>query len=157
HLVGKDNVALNREPGDVEVQIAVVIVIDEGGGDAFLRRLNAHGLRDVGKFAAAVVVEKMDAIVHAHGEIGFAVVVVVAGSAAPSAAAQFDPGGVGEVGKLAVTGVVQQPHRAVLRRADQQQIGPAIVVVVKKARAGTCTGTQRLRREFHRNGGGGFG
>src|SRR5262249_14848349 len=91
HLVGKDGVAFRHRPGKVEVQIAVVIVIDEGRGEAFFWRLNAVGFRGVGKFAAALVVEEVNAVVHAYGEIGFAVVVVVAGSAAQSATAEFDP------------------------------------------------------------------
>ena len=67
--------------GDVEVEVAVVIVVDEGEADAAGLAANADGFGDVGELAVFVV-EKMDAVGEADGEIGVAVVVVVAGDAA---------------------------------------------------------------------------
>src|SRR5260370_14872411 len=75
-----------RRHGDVEVQIAVVVVVDEGDADAAWLAANAHGLRDVRELAVAFVAQQVHAFAEANGEVGVAVIVEITCGAAEAAA-----------------------------------------------------------------------
>src|SRR5215471_3474055 len=68
--------------GDVEIEIAVVIVIDKRQRGATGVGSDANRFGFVGEFAATVVVKQMHAVIHADSEIGLAIVVVVSGGTA---------------------------------------------------------------------------
>src|SRR5712664_912115 len=75
-----------RRHGDVQVQIAVVIIVDEGDANAAGLATNAYGLRDVREIAIAFVAQQVHAIAEANGEVGVAVIVEITCGAAEAAA-----------------------------------------------------------------------
>ena len=70
-----------RRHGDVEIEITIVIVVDEGYAHAARLAPDSYCLRDLFKLSIALVAQQMHAIVETNGEIGMAVVVEVAGGA----------------------------------------------------------------------------
>ena len=67
-----------RSVHDIQIEVAVVVVIHERQANASLFAANSCGLRDVGEFPVALVVQQTDAIGEAHGQVGLAVVVEIA-------------------------------------------------------------------------------
>ena len=67
-----------------------MVVVDEGQADAAGFAADADFFGDVFEFSV-LVVEKMNAVGEADGEIGVAVVVEVAGGAAEAGAGELEP------------------------------------------------------------------
>jgi len=68
--------------GDVEIEIAVVVVVDEGCAHAAFFATNAGFFGDVFEFSVAIVVKEADTVGEADGEIGVAVIVEIPRGAA---------------------------------------------------------------------------
>ncbi len=63
-----------------------MIVVNESYADAAGLAANAHGLRDLFKFAVAFVAQQVHAIVQADSQLGVAIIVEIARGAAEAAA-----------------------------------------------------------------------
>ncbi len=118
---------------DVEIEVAVVVVVDESQADAAGLAANADGFGNVGEFSV-LVVEEMNAVGKADGEVGVAVVVVIAGDAALACAGEFDSGGLRDVGKFSVAEIAEEAAGAVGGGADEKEVGLAVVVVSRRSR-----------------------
>src|SRR4029077_11698240 len=73
---------VSRLIGDVKIEIAVVIVVNEGHTNATFFAANVNRFGYVGKFSCAIVVKEAHAIAHADGLLRFALIVKSAHSAA---------------------------------------------------------------------------
>ena len=78
----------------------------------------------------------MDAVGEAYGKIGVAVVVVIAGDAAEARAGKLDAGLLRDVGEFSVAEIVEEARGAVVGRADEEEVGLAVVVEIEEAGAG---------------------
>ena len=139
---------------DVEIEIAVVVVVDERCADATFFAADADFFGDVYKLSVGLVVEEMDSVGEADGEIGAAVVVKVARGAAEAAARKFDTGLLGDILEAPVADVVKKMACAI-SGADEEEIGFAVAIEIKKtcAGAGADGCADILRREMHGDGG----
>ena len=77
--------------GHIQIEIAVVIVINEGDADASFFPADAYGFGDLVELAVSFVVQQVDAIAQTYGQIGVAIVVEVAGGTTQPAAGERDP------------------------------------------------------------------
>ena len=129
--------------------MAVAVVIDEGAASApgFAGAGDAGFFADVGERAVAVVVVEDVFSVVGDVEIFAAVVVVVADADALAPAGVQQAGFLGDVGERAVVIVVVEMVRwrasfcardgvIELRAVDDENVGPAVVVVVEDGDAG---------------------
>ena len=126
--------------GDEEVEFAVAIVIDESAtcGPAGSHARDSGLLADVGEGAVAVVVVEHVLAVVGDEQIVVAVVVVVADADALSPAGVLEPSLQGDVGEGAVAIVLEQVVEGLFARrkafeppaVDQEDVEPAVVVVV---------------------------
>ena len=140
---------------DQQVEQAVAIEIEpEGRGAEGAAAAQSGLLRDVDKAAAAVVLEEAVLPDRGDQQVGKAVVVVVADG--HSHAVHFDrqPGALGDVGEGAVAVVAVEPHGGApasmagpVHAVDQQDIEPAIGIVVEEGAAGAHGFGQILRAE----------
>src|SRR5215831_17771362 len=138
---------------EVQIEVAVMVVINKGGSDAALFASNSYFFGYVDKFAAAVIVEKANASGFAHGQIGPPIVVEIARGAPKARGNSRQAGFFGSVRELAVSQIAQQvalPFPA----TDEKQIGLAVAVIVEKtgaaARADGCGGA--VRQELRNRG-----
>lgn len=99
--------------GDVEIKIAVVVVIDKSDADAAFFPANANLFGDVFKSSGPIVVEEMDSVGKTDSQIGVAVVIEIAGGAAEAAAGDFEAGFLRDVRKFSVPEVAEQVARAI--------------------------------------------
>ncbi len=132
--------------GDEEVEAAVPVVVDEGaaGIPARARLRETRGLRDLLEPSAGVPEQPVLPVV-GHQEIGVPVVVDVAGARAlPPAPLLGQPRGPRDILEPAVAGVPVQERPRLLplrksverRPVDEEEIEPAVVVVVEQRDAG---------------------
>ena len=70
------------EARDVDVEVAIVVVVDEGDAESKTDGAHAGCVGDIFEGAVAFIVKERDAVAGADDEIGMAVVVVVADGAA---------------------------------------------------------------------------
>src|SRR5271165_124972 len=127
--------------------MAVAVVIDEGAAVApgFAGACNAGFFADVGEGAVTIVMVKDVFAVIGDEEVVVAVVVVIADADALPPAGMGEAGFLRDVGKGAVVIVVVQVvgggcagGEAVERCAvDEEDVGPAVVVVVEDGHTGT--------------------
>ena len=68
--------------GEIEIEVAIVIIVNESGGDTAGLATETNFFGDVDELAFALIMEKADAGGFADGKIGFAIVVEIAGRAA---------------------------------------------------------------------------
>src|ERR1700730_4583510 len=78
------------EPGDVKIEVAIVVVVDERQTERESIGVNPGGVGHIFECPIAFVVIKHDATVRAQGEIRAAVVVVVADGASCSLAMKVE-------------------------------------------------------------------
>ncbi len=128
--------------GDEQVQLAVLVVVEEGRAGAEASAAGP-GLRgDVGEAAVALVVEEPVAAEAGEVDVHPAVVVVVGGRAAQPVHRDVEAGPAREVRERAVTVVAIErgqrsgtgPPRPVLR-VDEEEVGPAVPVEVHEQHA----------------------
>ena len=101
-----------RSACDVQVEVAVVVVIYKGYSAAAFFDTDTDGFGYLREPSGAVVVEQMDAAAQANGKIGFAVVVVVTRGATESAAGYCQARAGRFVFELSVTRIMQKMERA---------------------------------------------
>src|ERR1700674_340309 len=140
-----------------------MVVVDERHPHATFFPADAHGLRDVLKFAVTLVAKEPNAITQAHGQIRMAIIVEITGRAAKATASSLNSGFLRHIAESSVAEIVQQAAAAVRRAAHEKKIGFTIAVVVEKASTGarprkTVRGALGLRhkriwlrREVHWN------
>src|ERR1022692_273939 len=144
---GADLIDLRRPDrviGDDEVQLAVVIVVEPGGGDTedILRLPDSGALRNVGERAVAVVVVQRIASRVAEEQIFVAVVVVVAGShtEAESEVLAEQAGTRSDILKRAVAAIAEQAivetrirllHFGKLGAVGEEKVHAAVVVEIE--------------------------
>src|SRR6516165_10302561 len=142
-----------RRHAEVQIEVAVMVVINKGGGDAALFASNSDFFGYVDKFAAAVIVKKANASGFAHGQIGPSIVVEIAGGAPKAGANSRQAGFFSSVRELAVSQIAQQVALP-FPGTDEKQIGLAVAVIVEKtgaaARADGCGGA--VRQELRNRG-----
>src|SRR5208283_3970468 len=97
------------------------------------------------KLAVAVIMKQTHAARFADGQIGVAVTVEIACSAAESRADAAQTGLLRDIFKLAVTEIVEEAALA-FARADQEKIGFAVPVIIEEAHAAAGT-DGRSRRQ----------
>src|SRR6266849_2157143 len=97
-----------RRHGDVEIEVAVVVVIDEREANAAFFAANSHFLCYVFKLAVTGVAEETNSIGETDGEIGVAVVIEITGGAAEAAPRDFETGCLRDVVEMAVAEIVEQ-------------------------------------------------
>ena len=97
--------------------------------------LDARCLSDVLECAVLLVVQQKHAPVETHGQIGRAVIVVVARCAADRVNGRIQPGLLRHIFKLAIAQVVIQRHPALRTVVGQKNVRLAVAVIIKKARA----------------------
>ena len=119
-----------------KIEIAVVVVVNEGDAHAAFFAANANFFGDVFEFSSAIVVKEMDAIGETDRQIGVAVVIEIARGAAEAAAGNFESGFFRDIRKLSVAKIVEQVAGAVGCRAYEKEIGFAVAVVIEKACSG---------------------
>src|SRR5262252_8756701 len=123
-----------RRHAEVQIEVAVMVVINKGGGDAALFASNSDFFGYVDKLAAAVVVE-------------------IAGGAPKARGNSRQAGFFGSVRELAVSQIAQQVALP-FPGTDEKQIGLAVAVIVEKtgaaARADGCGGA--VRQELRNRG-----
>ena len=145
----------SRLHGDVEIQIAVVVVVDEGETDTAGFAPYADLFCNVGEFSVAGIVEEADPISETDGEIGVAVVIKITGGAAEACCCALEARGFRDIGELAIAeiveemtccdfsaandyvgfvgpGVMEDNAGCAGFAADEEEIGFAVAVVVKK-------------------------
>lgn len=93
--------------GDVEIEIAVVVVIDKSDADAAFLAANAHFFSYVFELSCAIVVKKADAIGETDGEIRVTIVIEIPCGAAEAAAVNFEAGLLGDVGEFPLAEIVE--------------------------------------------------
>ena len=121
------------EARDVDVEVAIVVVIDEGDAEREADRAHAGRIGDIFKCAVAFVVKQRDAVAGADDEIGMAVVVVVADGAAGAFAEKFELCGFCDVDEAAVAGVVEERGCALAIGVDEKNVGLAVAIVIEDA------------------------
>ena len=138
-------VGLNR-PFDVvrdeQVELAVVVIVkpQRAAGES---RIGHAGFRgDIGKLAVAQIAEKMIRSDRGDVDVHVAIVVVVADGAALAIDFKREPGLPGDIRESPILIVVIERRDRISRfvagpvhRVDQQNVLPAVVVVVEKAGA----------------------
>ena len=72
--------------GEIQIEVAVMVVVNKGGSDAAFFSANSNSFGYLDKFTAAFIVEQANARGLAHGQIGPAVVVEIACGAAKARA-----------------------------------------------------------------------
>ena len=114
---------------DVEVGPAVVVVIEEPGGEAEDRLLHAGLFRDFSEGAVVVVaVEEVGAVEVGDVEVSEAVVVVIGGGDSFAEGDLVNAGSMGDVFKCAVAAIVKELGRSSF--VGDEEIEEAIVVDV---------------------------
>ena len=118
---------------DVEIEIAVVVVVDEGGANATGFAADADFFGDVFKFSVAVIVKEVDA-----GEAQTARSVRPSLSKSPAAQPKPLPESLrgrllGDVFKFSVAEIVEEMAGAVGCAADQKEIGFAVAIEIEKS------------------------
>src|SRR6202050_3528423 len=126
--------------------MAVAVVVDERttGAPSFARTCDPRFFADLSEGAVAVVVIKHVLAVVGDVQVFKAVVIVIADANALTPAGMREPSSPGDVGKGAVAVVVIQMigrstgrGRTIQRRpVDDENVGPAVVVVVKGCHTG---------------------
>src|ERR1700722_18012 len=124
-----------RLHGDVQIEIAVVVVVDKSDADAAFFAANADFFGDVFKFSVAVVVKKTNAVRETNGKICVAVVIEITRGAAEATAGEFEAGFPGDVGEFSVAEIVEEAAGAVGGGADEEEVGFAVAIVIEEADA----------------------
>src|SRR5205807_2670917 len=102
-------------------------------------------LRYIFKFALALVAQQPHAVAQAYREIGLAIIVRIPCGTAQSAARKMNARRLCYIFKSPVPQIVQQMACSTGRPAHEEKIRLAIVIKVEKARAGTCSDSDRIR------------
>src|SRR5580704_3816735 len=151
-----------RSVDDVQIEVAVVIVVDPGEATASGFAANANFFGDVFELSVAGVVKEPNAVGEADGEIGVAIVVEITGGATEAGRGALDARQFRDIGELAVADIVEEVTAVRWIAAREEEIRLAVVVVVEEA--GAVGGADRrcgrrgnglrdeLRREMNRDG-----
>src|SRR5215469_15138400 len=91
---------------DVQVEVAVVVVVDECHAEDQALGLNPNLIGYVLESAVTFVVKKVDVTIDSHREIGMAIVIVVADGATGAFAIEFKLRGLRDVLKFSVSKIV---------------------------------------------------
>src|SRR5690348_6628637 len=122
--------------GDIEIEIAVVVIIHEGEANAAWFAPDADLVRHISKFSSAFVVIQTNAIGKTDRQVSMAVIVEIARCASQTTASQFKSRFSAYVGEFSVAKIVKQAAGSFVRTADEKEIWPAVAVVVEETRAG---------------------
>src|SRR5580658_6447640 len=125
--------------GDVEIEIAVVIIVHPRQADAARFAANADFFSDVFEFSTAIVMENPDSIREADGEIGVAVVVKISGSAPEASHVEVEARFLGDVGEFTAAEIAKEAAAVGFVCSDEKKIWFAVAVVIENARADTRT------------------
>ena len=111
---------LRGEAGDEQVVVAVLVVVEQGGGEAHARVFHAGALGAVDEREVALVLVHAVLVGHqAHVQVGVAVLVEVVPDGAFDEAGRRRAGGLADVGERAVAVVVVEAGR----NADLPRVG----------------------------------
>jgi len=147
---------------DVEIEIAVVVVVDKSEADATFFPANADFFCDVVEFSIGEIVEETDAVREADGEIGVTVIIEIACGAAVTCRGALEACSLRNVGEFSVTQIVEEmtccdfsatnnyirfvvagimEDKAICAglAADEEKIGFTVAVVIKEASTITRT------------------
>src|SRR5690349_1766384 len=135
-----------------------MIVVDESYADAAFFLTYAGRFRDGAGSPSGAVMQQVNSVALADRRVGLVVVIEITRGTAESAAGKAQSGSSRYIVKASVAGVVQQVRASLCGRADEQQIGFAVGVVIKKA--GACAwsgpaldrGFEAFRVEVNGNG-----
>ena len=123
------------EARDVDVEVAIVIVVDEGDAEREADGAHAGRVGDIFEGAVAFIVEERDAVARADDEIGMAVVVVIADGAAGAFAVDLQLRGFRDVDEFAVADIVEKRGISFAVGIDEENVGLAIAIVIEDAGA----------------------
>src|SRR5208283_3738249 len=122
----------------VEIEVAIVVVIHKSGGNTTLFAANPGFFGYVLKLAVAIVMKQAHTTRFADGQIGVVIAIEIARGAAESRADAAQTGLLRHILKFAVAEIVEEAALA-FAGADQEKIGFAVAVIVKEARAAAGT------------------
>ena len=118
---------------DVEIEIAVVVVINESHAENEPIGVDARFVGHVLEGAIALVVKELDAAIEADSEVGLAVVVVIAHGAAHALAVEIELRRLGYIYELSAACVLVERGVAFAVGVDDENVGLAVAVIVEDA------------------------
>ena len=154
---GRRSAAICRRSAgsDIQIQIAVVVVVHESYSHTEFFLDNSHLVGEVRKFTVARVPQQPHTVLQANCKIRVPIIIEIAGRASHAAPAQIQSRLLSYVREAPVTQIVQQSRGSFGIGAHQQKVRLAVTVIIEKTRAGArpdrifrCA--RRFQRRIHR-------
>src|SRR5580692_8544293 len=124
-----------RRVDDIQVEVAVVIVVHPRQADATRLAAEADFFGDVLEFSLAGIAKEPNAVEEADGEIGMAVVVEIAGRATEAGRGALEPRSFRDIRELSVSEIVEEVAAVRSIIAYEEDVRLAVVVVVEETGA----------------------
>src|SRR5262249_48642222 len=117
-------------------KIAIVVIVNKCDGQRSALRADAGCLGYVLECPVALIMKQQNTICGCDGQIGVAIIVVVAGCACDCMHFGIEPWFFRYVFKFAATCIVKKRHSSLGSAISKKQIRTAVIIEIKKTRSG---------------------